>query len=208
MTPPQMRAFASQLTYRPYGHLMCTPLCMLVADGFVRGKVAQSSDPFVCFCPRVMHACMHAAHRLYSEHFSARKEMVMIEEIMPMLPDDRQVERLQLAGVLQNRQYDAGFDDGKTCIASLTTVLQTLAEVGLRERAAVVVTTGGHTTCYLSNGSGRVYHFDSLPARLVDITHKTLLEQAQCAGALTREYSALVMVDASSRRIKGDAHRQ
>lgn len=76
------------------------------------------------------------------------------------------------------------FNIAEVAMLALTEILEIMRNMRDGKRAAIVVTTENHTTCYLSAGKGAVAHFDSLDpendrqSTLLDVTECNLMEKA------------------------------
>jgi hypothetical protein len=163
--------FASQLEWRPYGHLICTPVCLLVGTSFVNG--VELSEEYV-------RRSMNQSHALYAECFAAQKQPLKLQELYELLPRG-QFEVHEAAGMLVTPAVP-GSEAEDLLVLPLAGLLQrALAEP---RRACVIVTALDHTTCFLAEGAGggekgRLEVFDPLPSSLIALpTAPAQLEEA------------------------------
>jgi hypothetical protein len=106
--------------------------------------------------------------------------MLMLSEIQDLIP----VPFEEVAGLTTSMPHSVPLTEKGLVLCSLTALL--LYCQGTQRRCAVVVTLREHTTCYLVESDGRMYHFDPLPATLRQVTGCLLLPTAA-------EYSVLLL---------------
>lgn len=194
------RRYPSQTTLLPYGHLICTPVAMLVSDGYVRGKLGPHASAVDILNEHVVPRLMQGAHDIYAKHFAVRHGgMLMIDDLLPLMPGSESVTRIHLAGLLGDHTYDKALttktDDEQLHISSLTTALNAFKCMRHGKRAALVVTCDDHTTCFLSDGRGSLHHFDSLHAHLMDVGDLAPQSLIGLVGRSAKdEYSGLVII--------------
>lgn len=152
--------FRSQLDWRPYGHLICTPVCLLVGTAFL------NNDPPLTQAS--VASMMHMSHRLYSECFASNGlQQLQIQELYELIPKD--TFRLQeAAGMLVAQPpEDSAADD--LLVLPLSELLQRCSEK--KAPCCIIVTAQSHTMCYLTDpqhkaAESKIMVFDPLPASL------------------------------------------
>ena len=178
-----MRAYPSQLSYGPYGHLICTPASCAVAVSFLVDGLADALS-----VSRVQDI-MEGSHRLVAAQPVRR--MMMLSELQERIPDSV-VAFIEIAGLTSAPKAEAEVEVDNLVLQPLSTLLQYCHRTNSRRGAgpcALVVTLREHTTCYLLEG-GRVFLFDPLPASLTDVTS---LFVASMRDRPPVEYSGLLL---------------
>lgn len=163
----------SQLQWRPYGHLICTPVCLLAGSAFLNGLGALSNA--------TVREMMQAAHNLYVERFAIQKQPLTIQELYELIPHD-QFELTEAAGMLLTKEAP-GSQAEDLLVMPLAELLRFIIMNASRKTpACLIVTTMNHTTCFLADRlRGRLELFDPLPASvstLPDCEDKRALEEA------------------------------
>ena len=95
-------------------------------------------------------------------------------------PFDKQ----EIAGLTTSMPHAVPLTEKGLVLCSLTSLLRHCQQA--RRRSAVVVTLCEHTTCYLVESDGNMYHFDPLPALIRPIVSLLSLPTAV-------EYSGLLL---------------
>lgn len=186
-----MQSFVSQLEWRPYGHLICTPVCLLAGASFLKGF--SLSNEYV-------KQIMNRSHALYLECFASHNQPLKIQELYDLIPSG-QFEFKEAAGMLLTKVESSEINAEDLIVMSLSELLRYAMEKKRRnnekDTCCVIVTTMDHTTCFLVDRyTQKLQVFDPLPASLKQISlytlEKSLAEQygAQNASAL---FSAILL---------------
>lgn len=62
------RVYPSQEVYEEYGGVMCTPVCVILAERFVRGVLSsESNEPFECVTNQVVLDVLRDAHEMHRQ---------------------------------------------------------------------------------------------------------------------------------------------
>ncbi len=147
--------FPSQLQWKPYGHLICTPASLLMGGMLLQGREA----------PGWVRDVMQLSHNLYSDRFAASGLPLKIQELFPYIP--RSLFRCtEVAGTVLGRSHQLKAEGLE--IKPLLEVLRGMNAEALAsgQRVCLVATARNHTTCFCADEGGRVYLFDPLPASL------------------------------------------
>ena len=174
-TKPKLRAvamqqaehFVSQTEWKPYGHLICTPVCLLAGTAFLNGLKLSPPDVRQMMC---------MSHNLYKERFAARRLPLKIQELYGLIPPHT-FEIQEAAGMLLTKAAP-GCEADDLLVMPLIELLWDM--MGRDEDTCAIVTTMDHTTCYLAKQPGQLQVFDPLPASLQVLPHmdRAALEQA------------------------------
>jgi hypothetical protein len=150
-------ALPSQCELKPYGHVICTPMCVLVGARFVHGEFERLTAGEV----RVLLA---VAHRLYSEHFAERRLPMKLHDLLPLLPPQHLQWKETAGQILRASSTDVECS-GLVVAPLLQLLLQMAKESGSdARRQSLMVTTQDHTLCYWADERGALSVFDPLPA--------------------------------------------
>lgn len=204
--------FSSQMSFQPYGHLICTPISLLAGTSYLKkcndaivGKSDQNSFDIIqqLFTPQYVHQMMLASHSLYKDHFSQSGQQLMIQDLYQWIPSDA-FSILEAGGLIlaEGKEEDTTtshikkkFEKDDILIMPLFSLLHRFLDFSIKnqDKTSIVVTTEGHTTCFMCNERGDLFIFDSLPAVLTMIP-RDRMEEAML-GPLTKnsEYSAIVL---------------
>jgi hypothetical protein len=181
----------SQSECKPYGHLICTPMCVLVGVRYVNGEFDQLTD-------REVRLLLGVAHRLYSDRFSKEGLPMKLHDLLPLLPPEG-LECTEAAGMI----LKPSTGDPKCTGLVVGPLLELL--VGMSQRArhdgarrCLLATAQEHTVCYWADEQGSLSVFDPLPAYVRAIPHSELrgwLHARYCASAAEEPlYSGLCLV--------------
>jgi hypothetical protein len=197
--------FPSQMTFHPYGHLICTPTSILAASSYL--KIPYDADDEIvgvecypirsnkkrkyqniefnqiqaCFTPLHVQQMMLASHTLYRDFFSGKGQQLMIQDIYPWIPKDS-YEIMEAGGLIlsQHPTTDVPIESpgDEIIISPLFELLGNISAVSLKSnsKACIIVTAKSHTTCYMCSENGQLFYFDPLPASLSVIPQNRLRE--------------------------------
>ena len=203
--------FSSQLSFQPYGHLICTPISLLAGTSYLKmcndaviGRSDQKCFDMIqrLFTPQYVYQMMQASHALYKDYFSQKGQQLMIQDLYQWIPSDA-FSILEAGGLIkpEGEEEDTTttllmkkkFEKDDILILPLISLLHRFLDFSIKnqDKTSIVVTTEGHTTCYLCNERGDLFIFDPLPAVLTMIP----CGQAIMLGQNTKnaEYSAIVL---------------
>ena len=123
----------------------------------------------------------------------------MLDEVLPHIQERSLMQVADVAGLLAASRCDERSASSDTMVvAPLGEALRALVRSSVGRRAALVVTANGHTTCFLTDGRARLFHFDSLPASLTDVTWEDPSRLAmRHARTSSDEYSAVALFEAA-----------
>jgi hypothetical protein len=198
-------AFPSQMTFQPYGHLICTPISILAASSYLKippdpdGEIVSvecypirsnkkrkyQNNDFnqiqACFTPLHVQQMMLASHTLYRDFFSGKGQQLMIQDIYPWIPKDS-YEIMEAGGLILSQHFAADVPaespEDEIIISPLSELLGSISTLSQKSnrKASVVVTAKSHTTCYMCSESGQIFCFDPLPASLSVIPQNSVRE--------------------------------
>jgi hypothetical protein len=177
--------YRSQLEWRPYGHLICTPVCLLVGTAFLSGMEGLSQQRLA--------ELMALSHSLYRDHFAKAGLPLKIQELFPLIPAG--LFKLEEAAgmVLSQQPQGAAADD-----LLLTPLYELLLNNSRKERRVIIVTANGHTICFRVEGA-TLQIFDPLPATLFTLSLTSLKQWlGQFYGSEAALYSAVVITRQSA----------
>ena len=164
-----MLQYKSQSDYGRHGLRICTPVCLLVCANFMRflTRVRSVDDVYTFFDSHVIDSYMRASHALYDELFPDTTVPVMLKALLPLLTRDNGAYQ-EVAGMNHGPCETVEVDDLR--VGGLGSLIESRLEPACGS-SALLITVGGHTTCLLFDApTGRVFHFDPLPAALRDVT--------------------------------------
>jgi hypothetical protein len=171
--------FPSQTTLHPYGHLICTPISCLAATSFLGSSAQNHNEIQSLFNIEFVNKMMIASHELYREVFSPKGMQLMIEDIYPWLSKDLftilEASGLVVKECFLSSSHVIDINDGLLLIPLLTLVKKYIKKSRSETRkTSIIVTTKGHTICYMCSENGDLYIFDALPASLTFVPTKML----------------------------------
>ena len=151
------RQLPSQSECRPYGHLICTPMCVLVGARYVNREFDQLTS-------REVRLLLGVAHRLYSERFSKEGLPMKLHDLLPLLPQEG-LDCTEAAGMILQPSAVVPKCSGLT-VAPLLELLVGMSQGARHDRArrCLLATAQEHTICYLADEWGSLSIFDPLPA--------------------------------------------
>jgi hypothetical protein len=186
----QSKGFRSQLEWRPYGHLICTPVCLLVGTTFLNGM--EDLDE------RAVSKLMGLSHALYRDHFASGGQPLKIQELFSLIPPQL-FEYEEAAGLVLSHAQPEAEAEG-LLVLSLSRLLCAASERARQtgQPLSLIVTALGHTLCYLAGSNGLIKVFDPLPASLSALPadqDRWLRERYTKQGGpcCETQYSALVL---------------
>ncbi len=170
--------FRSQLEYGKYGAKICTPICCVVASKFI---TSHGTPIFSYFTQELMDSIMTTCHAMYKDCFAWKGENMMLKDIQDHFPS--YIEYREIAGLTKNCKSE---NIEKLIIKSL---LDLIEECRYQQYWSIIATYLDHTICYLFDGSGNIYYFNSLPASLINVTN----DISQTLPTIDVEYSGLII---------------
>ena len=174
----QATEFRSQLEWKPYGHLICTPVSLLVATTFLHNKSLTAE---------CVSDIMDMSHQLYQEIFSKTGESLKIQDLFPYIPP-HQFDYTETAGTILKK--DSSIQAEGMIIQPLIHLLQALIDDATP--ACLITTANEHTVCYFVDEYGALFIFDPLPARLCKTQNTSAELQRQFSSGDTI-YSGLLL---------------
>jgi hypothetical protein len=180
------KTFVSQLEWRPYGHLICTPVCLLAGAAFLNGL--PLSEDFV-------RQIMSRSHNLFTECFASQNQPLKIQELYELIPAG-QYKLQEAAGMLLTKEAPGSGADDLLVMPLAELLLTAMARGGEGGQCSaascccVIVTTMDHTICYLGDRvAQRLEVFDPLPASL-SLLMPPHSDKAALETALMQRYGA------------------
>ena len=210
--------YPSQTEWSPYGHLICTPVCLLVAAACLHMKESHqekadtepSSKKRKKMVTRVkdlttihlsadyVRDVMNLSHALYRDHFAHMGLPLKIEELYQFIPS-RMFQYVEATGMIWEEAQTESVHVDNMLVMPLIHILLYLAQKAQdhQKKQTLITTADEHTICYLFNENGEIYVFDPLPASMSSLPceKQALLNwlKTKYPGKQTM-YSALVMV--------------
>jgi len=183
-------AYPSQTEWHPYGHLICTPVSLLVGATFLQTQRQNLKDVLSVPCVRNI---MHLSHNLYRDHFAASGLPLKIQELFPYI-SLKIFKYTEVAGMAWSHQ---GLQEAEGMIIKpLLEMLENIVSESCAkgERVCLITTAEEHTVCYCVDEEGCLFVFDPLPASMqsiqVDKLKAWLRKQYHSADTV---YSALLL---------------
>jgi len=199
--------FPSQTTHQPYGHLICTPVSLLAATSYLNiptfnNDMNTEQQVKQCFTSIHVNQMMFASHQLYGDFFSKGGNQLMIQEIYPWIPRGA-YDMVEAAGLIVSGQCNHITADRHGERDLLLMPLYSLIEKNCSLskqnscKISMIVTTQGHSVCFMCGECGGLFMFDPLPAILCFVPKLMikdfLMQQIFNTATKEIEYSALVM---------------
>ena len=182
-------AFPSQLEWKPYGHLICTPVSLLVAT-----TCLHSNDKERALTAECVSQIMEMSHRLYQEIFSQTGQSLRIQDLFPYIPS-QQFECTETAGTIlpiKRKQDDGVLTHAEGMIIEcLHHLLRGLVEEGTTP-SCLIATANEHTVCFFADECGELFLFDPLPASLCKMQN-TIAELKRQFSSGDTIYSGLLL---------------
>ncbi len=205
-------SFPSQTTHHPFGHLICTPVSLLAATSYLNIQPSSHNDTDAeqqvrnRFSQMYVNQMMIASHKLYNDFFSTGRNQLMIQEIYPWIPQGA-YDMIEAAGLIVsghcNHIVAERNGEKDLLLMPLNSLLENLCSLSNQNgcKISIIVTTKGHTVCFMCSECGALFMFDPLPAMLCFVPSfmiKDFLMQRVFDTAQTLfqdiEYSALIMM--------------
>lgn len=181
--------FPSQTNHHPYGHLICTPVSLLAATSYLNILSSDEDDTEQqvrnCFTKNHVDQMMIASHKLYSDFFSKAGNQLMIQEIYPWIPQGA-FDMIEAAGLIVSEHQEeqchhiiaTGGGSKDLLLMPLYSLLNQFSSRSRQNncKMSIIVTTRGHSVCFMCSEYGGLFMFDPLPAVLCFVPHFMLKE--------------------------------
>ena len=174
------KPYKSQIEYGVNGANICTPVCCVVACKYI---INNDNIPiFSFFTEEIMEDIMKVCHTMYSECFAWKGKNMMLKDIQEHFPS--YVEYREIAGLTKNGDSEESIEE--LLIKPLDVLI---GECKYHHHWAIIATYLNHTVCYLFDGDGEIYYFNSLPASIKNVTR----DISQTLPPRDVQYSGLIM---------------
>ena len=153
-----MTKLPSQMEWKPYGHLICTPVALLAGTALLHTQELSAG---------YVREIMQLSHNLYSEYFAGSGLPLKIQDLFPYIPS-KLFKYTEVAGTITHADSLTSVEAEGMMILPLTQMLEKLVEEAqaLEQKLCLIVTAHGHTMCYCAYEEGKLLVFDPLPASL------------------------------------------
>ena len=187
MLVPYLATYQSQSNWVPYGHLICTPVSLLIGTTYLHGL---NIDGFSEECVREI---MSISHALYKEQFAQNGQPLSVHELFQFI-NKESFDFMEAAGTVlssNGEEVMRGMAAENLVVMSLheliLTLLKSCREMG--QRMSLIATANEHTVCYLIEANSTLFVFDPLPASMRSL-HDILASDSELTTWLEQKYGS------------------